>query len=130
MTSEAKNLVDGSPETTWTSAGDPASELDPSSVEHTLWFSFRNSEDEDSDDEEEFGEEDEEEAAHSYQPVELQRLQSLSLTFQGGYSAISATLSAKSGQGWVRLAQVWPEDGNATQTFQYVCLSGAESCHP
>lgn len=121
-------MVDGSPETSWSSAGDAASELDPSSVEHTLWFTLRPVDaNQDSEDEE-----DQVEDECDAEPVQLRRLQSLSLTFQGGYSAISATLSAKVAAGtgataeadtWAQLAQVWPEDCNATQTFPCVPYS-------
>ncbi|KDN48213.1 hypothetical protein K437DRAFT_255643 [Tilletiaria anomala UBC 951] len=121
LSREAYALVDGSPETSWTSAGSPSSEADPSSARHSLTFTLRS--DVDTDDNEGLSDAEEDETA----AVQLQKLESLVLTFQGGYSALGVLLLAKAqapvGVGeeerssWHQLAEFWPEDSNARQEF-------------
>ena len=95
---DAKNVLDGSTETCWTS-DNLAPNSDPSTARYLLSFKLE-------------------------QPIALHDLHSLSLTFAGGFSPTSLHLAAseEDGKTWYPIgAPLFPKDTNAKQYFD---LSG------
>ncbi|CDU25803.1 related to TR4 orphan receptor associated protein TRA16 [Sporisorium scitamineum] len=95
---DAKYMLDGSAETCWTS-DNLAPNSDPCSARYLLSFKLA-------------------------QPISLQHLHSLSLTFAGGFSPMSFNIvaSEQDGKTWFpAVADLFPKDTNAKQFFD---LSG------
>ncbi|SJX62333.1 related to TR4 orphan receptor associated protein TRA16 [Sporisorium reilianum f. sp. reilianum] len=106
-TKDAKCMLDGTPETCWTSDS-LAPNSDPSSAHYLLSFKL----------------------AH---PLALSELHSLALTFAGGFSPTSLSILASEtdGKTWFPLAtDLFPNDTNAKQYFDLSALArGADAQH-
>lgn len=95
---DAKSILDGSPETCWTSDNLPPNS-DPSSASYLLSFKFP-------------------------EPISPSQLHSLSLTFAGGFSPTSFNIVAsQDGKAWSTvLKDLFPKDTNAKQYFDLSSL--------